>query len=117
MFYPEGPAKYANSGITAARILQGRTQLSSSVTPSDNSVVFEASYAADDYYFLWEGQTETSSYQYTDAALTLSEPTRGGCAFEGWYEAADFSSGTVTVILTGSRGNKDFYAKWAVNTP
>ena len=151
----------ADSGITVARIFQDGIELGSSVTPSNNSVVFEGTYPVGDYYFsihlykgadlygvvselaqvranlasektytltwedlqyiylisyhLWEGQTGTGSYLYTDAALTLSEPTRIGYDFRGWYADADFSGSAVTEIPAGSRGNKDFYAKWTVS--
>jgi uncharacterized repeat protein (TIGR02543 family) len=47
-----------------------------------------------------------------ESALTLSEPTREGYTFMGWYDNADLSGTAVTGISAGSTGDKAFYARW-----
>ncbi|MDR1324534.1 MAG: InlB B-repeat-containing protein [Treponema sp.] len=69
-------------------------------------------------YHFGEGETETSSYRSTDAALTLlTAPSREGYVFMGWYEHADFSGATIGAIPAGSTGHKEFFARWAAITP
>ena len=60
------------------------------------------------------GGTGASNGTYTasSATITLPTPTREGYTFGGWYDNADFEGTAVTEILTGSTGNKTFYAKW-----
>lgn len=48
--------------------------------------------------------------------VTLSEVTKEGYTFEGWYETADFSGSAVTAIQMGDSGNKVFYAKYVSNS-
>jgi uncharacterized repeat protein (TIGR02543 family) len=68
-------------------------------------------------YHLWDGETDYGYYQFTDATLTLSMPSRNGYMFKDWYDNAGFN-GTASVSLpAGSTGNKDFYAKWTAITP
>ena len=60
------------------------------------------------------GGTEFDDDTYTieSDTITLPTPTRDKYDFEGWYEAADFSGTSVNQIVSGSLGNKIFYAKW-----
>ncbi len=54
-----------------------------------------------------------NSYQTDTATITLADPTRGGCLFQGWYTTSDFQDDTiVTQIPTGSSGDVVLYAKW-----
>jgi uncharacterized repeat protein (TIGR02543 family) len=66
-------------------------------------------------YHKWDTETETVYYRYTDPDMPLADlsQARPGYTFGGWYDNADFSGGAVTVISTGSTGDKDFYARWA----
>jgi uncharacterized repeat protein (TIGR02543 family) len=67
-----------------------------------------------------DGGTEYGYYKYTDANVQLITPSpHDGYAFTGWYDNAEFSGDAVSMIYTGSTGNKDFYAKWTglVDTP
>jgi uncharacterized repeat protein (TIGR02543 family) len=67
-------------------------------------------------YHLWEGETETSSY-HRNAALTLTESSRDGFIFTGWYADTDFSGAAIGAIPAGSMGHKEFYAKWTDPDP
>ena len=65
-------------------------------------------------YHKWEGETETGYYRYTDATVTLPEPSREDYVFKGWYADENLSGSRLTQIPSGSTGDKDFYAKWAL---
>jgi uncharacterized repeat protein (TIGR02543 family) len=72
-------------------------------------------------YHLNEGQfgggvDNPGFYHSTDAAVTLPAPTRAGYAFEGWYATDAFDDGAIAVIPQGSMEDKDFYAKWDLNS-
>jgi uncharacterized repeat protein (TIGR02543 family) len=65
-------------------------------------------------YHKWEEETETGYYRYTDATVTLPEPSREDYVFKGWYADENLSGSRLTQIPSGSTGDKDFYAKWAL---
>lgn len=63
--------------------------------------------------------TPTSQYNITSAPITLPTATqisRANSTFVGWYDNSDFTGSAVTQLLTGSYGNKTYYAKWRCNT-
>lgn len=64
--------------------------------------------------------TEHSSAQdssYTiENGIALPDLTETGYTFEGWYENKAFEGEPVTIIPSGSTGNKEFFAKWTENT-
>lgn len=49
-----------------------------------------------------------------ETSLTLTEPTRTGYAFDGWYDNVTFTGSMVRTIPAGSSENKILYAKWNV---
>jgi len=53
-----------------------------------------------------------ASYTMESEPITLSEPTRYGFIFTGWFSNANLSTPAETTIPTGSTGNKTFYAGW-----
>jgi uncharacterized repeat protein (TIGR02543 family) len=63
------------------------------------------------YHDAEEGQTLTGHYRM-GTAVTLDAPSRGGYYFRGWYADAAFTTGKVTTIPLGSKGDREFYAKW-----
>lgn len=52
------------------------------------------------------------SCEDTDYMISLSNPTRFGFDFDGWYEQADYSGERVTQILTTNNKDIVLYAKW-----
>ncbi len=65
-------------------------------------------------YILNSGSNNSSNpatYTAQTAAITLSDPTRTGYTFDGWYSDSTFAT-AVTQIAAGSTGNKMLYAKW-----
>ncbi|MBO7687329.1 MAG: InlB B-repeat-containing protein [Kiritimatiellae bacterium] len=59
-------------------------------------------------------EIQPGSYVYGTGVATLPTPAEApvGCAFAGWYEAAEFSGLPVASIAADATGNKTFYAKW-----
>jgi len=47
--------------------------------------------------------------------ITLTNPTKEGYTFMGWYDNAEFSGNIETVIVLGTIGNLTLYAKWIIN--
>lgn len=65
-----------------------------------------------------EGAVNTNPDTYTieSATFTLSDVSKTGYMFEGWYTDAQFSSPAQTTIELGSHGDLTFYAKWSLVT-
>ncbi|MGN0140604.1 MAG: leucine-rich repeat protein [Roseburia sp.] len=55
-----------------------------------------------------------SSYKVNTKTIELSNPTRSGYTFAGWYSDKKLTK-KVTKISKGSTGNKTLYAKWTAN--
>ncbi len=56
-----------------------------------------------------------TTYKASDADYTLPKPTKNGYKFMGWFEDKDAdvtSAEPVTILASGSTGNKTYYAKW-----
>lgn len=54
-----------------------------------------------------------TAQKLADGALKLSNPTRTGYTFKGWYTSADFAEGSkVTSVLGKSKQTIKLYAKW-----
>ncbi len=54
----------------------------------------------------------TTTYTFASETVTLAMPTRTGYTFGGWYDNDGLAGDAVTTIANGSRGNKEFWAKW-----
>ena len=57
-----------------------------------------------------------SSYTVESVTIQLSDPSRTGYTFAGWYASSNYSGTAVTEIPHGSTGTKALYAKWTANT-
>ncbi|MDR2267646.1 MAG: InlB B-repeat-containing protein, partial [Christensenellaceae bacterium] len=57
----------------------------------------------------------TLTYTIITPTLTLSNTTKTGYAFAGWYNNAQFTGARITAIEQGTVGNFTFYAKWTAN--
>ena len=60
-------------------------------------------------------ETPVANYKYGDE-VTLATPTREGHTFAGWYNNSNLVGTEFTEITTTEFGNKEFWAKWDVNT-
>jgi uncharacterized repeat protein (TIGR02543 family) len=54
------------------------------------------------------------SYKTTSADTLLPVPEKNGYAFAGWYDNAALTGAAVTVIPSGSSGDKEFWPKWDI---
>ena len=52
-------------------------------------------------------------YTQHSETFTLTELTKSGWFFNGWYDNPSFTGEAITNIEKGSRGNKVLYAKWS----
>lgn len=58
-------------------------------------------------------ENNPDGYNIDSTNIYLENPSRVGYIFSGWYTSNSFSTNSkVTVITTGSTGDKDLYAKW-----
>ena len=57
-----------------------------------------------------------SSYTVESATIQLSDPSRTGYTFAGWYSSANYTGEAITHIPQGSSGPKHLYAQWTANT-
>jgi len=105
---------YDNAGFSGSAI----TAIS---TTAFSDVTLYAKWTANTYnitYTLNGGTNDaanTATYTY-GVGLTVSNPTRTGYTFGGWYDNASFSGTAVTDISTTATGSVNLYAKWTVNT-
>jgi len=53
-----------------------------------------------------------STYNTESEAITLSDASKVGYSFGGWYDNASFTGSAITKIANGSGGNVTLYAKW-----
>ena len=105
---------YDNSGYT------GSVQTSIPVN-SLNDKKFWAKWDTINYTITYnanEGEfavAPVNSYRYGDEVV-LATPTRAGYTFAGWYNNSNLVGTEFTEITTTEFGNKEFWAKWDVNT-
>mgnify|MGYP002619784361 CR=1 FL=1 len=69
-------------------------------------------------YHLNEGTQSSlnpSSYHIESATILLSNPTKMGHTFDGWFGTPGFTGNKITSIPNGSHQNITLYAKWIVN--
>ena len=57
-----------------------------------------------------------TSYTYGVGATLPTDVTRTGYTFKGWYDNENLTGSPVTAIGDTETGNKEYWAKWEVNT-
>ncbi len=77
-----------------------------------SKIDYNITYNANDGSFTSDPVT---TYNYGDE-LTLPVPTREGYTFGGWYNNSNLVGMAFTTISSDDYGNKEFWAKWEVNT-
>ncbi|MBR5434467.1 MAG: InlB B-repeat-containing protein, partial [Bacteroidales bacterium] len=60
-------------------------------------------------------ETPVTNYKYGDEVI-LPTPTREGHTFAGWYNNSNLVGSEFNEITASEFGNKEFWAKWDVNT-
>lgn len=90
-----------------------------------SSIVISATFSLQTYtitYNLDEGTNHGDNpvnYNITSSDISLEAPSKTGYTFLGWYNNSDLAEGhkvTGTAIASGSTGNKEFWAKWQINS-
>ena len=99
------------------------TNNSGSFTMPDADVTISATIALATYtlsYDLDDGSVATpnpSSYQYTSAAITLTNPTKEGYTFTGWSGTGLTGDNNMTVTIpANSTGDRSYTAHWQIKT-
>jgi uncharacterized repeat protein (TIGR02543 family) len=98
------------------------TAVNSIATGSTGDKAFWAKWSTTGYTITYnlDGGTNNvnnpASYDVTTSTITLASPSKAGYTFSGWYDNAGFTGTAVTSIVTGSTGNKSFWAKWTMDT-
>ena len=70
-------------------------------------------------YNVNEGQfseTPDATYTYGGDTVVLPTPTRDGYEFGGWFTNSSYIGSPVDYVLPVETGNKEFWAKWNVNS-
>ena len=71
------------------------------------------------YYGVEDAENPNDIHKYTikSGAITLAEPTLTGYTFKGWFTTETLDEDTkATGIAAGSTGDKEFWAKWEINS-
>lgn len=109
---PESRAGYEFAGWYADnQKIESKIQITQNLTLTAKWIPIEYSIE----YVLNGGRNASenpASYTVEGETLILSEPTRTGYTFDGWYVTVDFTDKAFVSILKGSTGNKRLYAKW-----
>lgn len=63
-----------------------------------------------------QGAHDVTKYNTETETFNLPTPTKTGYKFEGWYENPAFTGAKVEKITKGTTGNKQFYAKWSLES-
>ena len=103
------------------------TEITSIPKGSTGNKILYAKWAPINYniaYYLNDDGDETTefssvpvSYNIESDDITLDRPTRTGYTFVDWHSTSSTTSTTniVTAIVTGSYGDKNFYAEWSTD--
>ncbi len=70
-------------------------------------------------YHLDEGinnDNNPANYTIASGEITLEDPTKTGYSFDGWFDNENKEGDAVTAIAANSTGNKEFWAKWNINS-
>ncbi len=80
-------------------------------------------------YAKWEATTYTITYHLNGGSgaenrtytiesedIILPTPTKAGHTFDGWYDNEDCTGEAITEIAQGSTGDKEYWAKWTINS-
>lgn len=86
------------------------------IVSTDEDHVLYAHFTPISYKIHYEGLEDGThknpeSYTIESSLIVLNPAAREGYTFDGWYETMDYSTEAVTLIKTGSMGEKTLYAE------
>jgi len=101
---------YKNAGLTnawdfAVDVIVRSTTLYAKWTPAPYTITYELNGGTNN-------ASNPETYTIESSVITLHDPSRTDCSFEGWYSNVSFTGTRITSIPIGSTGNKTYYAKW-----
>ncbi|MBQ7438367.1 MAG: InlB B-repeat-containing protein [Paludibacteraceae bacterium] len=118
--YYKVEAWYTNAACNTGRHNAGETTYSVASLSSDLNVYVKFEPITYSITYHLNGGTNhvsnPSSYNYTTSTITLQAPTKTGYTFGGWYDNSSFTGSAVTTIPNHSNGNKEYWAKWTINS-
>lgn len=103
---------YKNSSFTGSRVTEISTTSSSNVSlfAKWSSSSFTITYNLDGGI---NNANNTATYVY-GLGLVLSDPTKAGHTFNGWFDNSAFSGLKITEISATASGDKILFAKWTL---
>ncbi|WP_173020110.1 MULTISPECIES: InlB B-repeat-containing protein [unclassified Eubacterium (in: firmicutes)] len=104
--------------------LSGVTDNPAIFTIGTGHVTIRATFAEDPYYryaitYHLDGGTNDANNPATYTqfdTITLADPKKDGHTFGGWYDNDAFTGSAITEIPANSKGDKELYAKWTLDT-
>ena len=104
--------------------LSNTTDNPATFTIGTKHATLRATFAEDPYYlyaivYHLDGGTNDARnpaiYTQSDT-ITLADPKKDGHTFGGWYDNDAFTGSAITGIPVNSKGDKELYAKWTLDT-
>ena len=102
-------------------LVAGKAAVAETTLTAD--ITLTASWTAKTYSITYYGvenaanPNDVDEYTIESDPITLADASKDGYTFKGWFTTETFDEGTVaTVIAKGSTGDKEFWAKWEINS-
>jgi M6 family metalloprotease-like protein/uncharacterized repeat protein (TIGR02543 family) len=107
----------SDSTISESSDEDSNTSMESSESSNVSSTSIETPPEIDVYSIIYHlncgSGVDNGSYTPLSDTITLPIPTRDGYSFNGWFDNVNFTGSAVIEIVTGSNGDKEFWAKWS----
>lgn len=108
---------YSFSGWYTEKVVGTGTKVDGVALGTTGNITVYGQWGADIYtitYHNVDGVTNTNATTYTIESedFTITNLSKVGYTFEGWYSNNELTTVATTTIVKGSHGNLDLYAKW-----
>ena len=101
-------------------LVAGKAAVAETTLTAD--ITLTASWTVKTYSITYKGVEDAANpndvdeYTIESEAITLAAASMDGYTFKGWYTTETFEGKEATGIAAGSTGNKEFWAKWEINS-